>query len=41
MPEERLNYLSILLLENDITGSLLLYEEAITEHSARNAMETI
>lgn len=32
--EERLNYLSILSIENEITKSLLSYEEAINEHSA-------
>ena len=34
MLEERLNYLSILSIENDITKSLLSYEEAIKEQEA-------
>jgi len=33
MLEERLNYLSVLLLETDITKSLS-YEKAIKEHAA-------
>jgi hypothetical protein len=32
--EERLNYLSILTIENDITGSLF-YEEALKEHAVQ------
>lgn len=35
MLEERLNYLSILSMENDIIKPLLSYEEAIKEHIAK------
>jgi len=40
MIEERLNYISILSIENDITISLY-YEEAIKEYAAKNVEKNV
>lgn len=41
MLEERLNYLSILSIENDIIKSLLSHEEAIKEHAAKKGGKNV